>query len=131
VGTITERKLSDGGKRFLAQVGIKRDGKWVHRENRTFEHKRDAKLWARERDVEMAKPEFLKRIATKDPTLAFVIDAYAAARKRLGRTQEQVLRSIKTYPIAKLNAPRSPAKPFVASSTSFRLAALRRPSKII
>jgi integrase len=101
MGTITERKLSDGGKRFLAQVGIKRDGKWLHRENQTFENKRDAKLWAGERDAEMAKPGFLERVQAKDPPLSFVIDEYiAVTRKELGSTKKQVLRSIKTYPIA-------------------------------
>jgi hypothetical protein len=101
MGTITERKLADGSKRFLAQVGMKKNGKWLYRENRTFERKRDAKLWARERDVEMSKPDFLERIQPQDPALSFVIDEYiAATRKQLGRTKKQVLHSIKTYPIA-------------------------------
>jgi integrase len=103
MGTITERKLSDGSKRYLAQVGMKRGGKWVHRENRTFEHKRDAKLWAGEREAELAKRGALERIQAVDPTLSFVIDEYlGATRKEPGRTKKQVLRSLKTYPIATL-----------------------------
>jgi integrase len=103
MGTITERKLSDGSKRFLAQVGIKQKGKWLHRENRTFEHRRDAKLWAGEREAELAKPGALERILAVDPPLSFVIDEYlAATRKEPGRTKKQVLRSIKTYPLAAL-----------------------------
>jgi integrase len=103
MGTITERKLSGGSKRYLAQVGMKRGGKWLHRENRTFEHKRDAKLWAGEREAELAKPGALERILAVDPTLSFVIDEYQkVTKKEPGRTKKQVLRSLKTYPIAAL-----------------------------
>jgi hypothetical protein len=45
MGTITERKLADRSKRFLAQVGMKKNGKWLYRENQTFEQKRDARFW--------------------------------------------------------------------------------------
>lgn len=50
----------------------------------------------------MAKPGFLERVHPTDPTLSFVIDEFTATRKRLGRTQEQVLRSMQTYPLAML-----------------------------
>ena len=102
MGTITERKLADGSKAFPRPSRREEKGKWLYRENQTFESKRDATLWLAEREVRMAKPGFLERVHPTDPTLSFVIDEFTATRKRLGRTQEQVLRSMQTYPLAML-----------------------------
>lgn len=103
MGTITERKLRHGSKRYLAQVGTKQGGKYPYRENRTFGHKRDAKLWVGEREAVIARPGFLERVQPTDPTLSFVIDEYLAVTQKVpGRTKAQVLSSIKTYPLASL-----------------------------
>jgi hypothetical protein len=66
MGTITERKLADGSKRFLARVGVKKRANGSTARTQTFESKRDATLWLAEREVRMAKPGFLERVHPTD-----------------------------------------------------------------
>jgi integrase len=99
MGTIISRKRTDGSYGHIAQVLIKRGGKTVHREAKTFDRKQAAKAWLARRETELVEPGGLDR--RPDPTLAVVIDRYIAESKRaLGRTKEQVLRTIKTYDLA-------------------------------
>ena len=54
MGTITERKLADGKQAFPRPSRREEKGKWLYRENQTFESKRDATLWLAEREIRMA-----------------------------------------------------------------------------
>jgi len=86
----------------MAQVTIKKDGK-LHRETRTFDRKQAASAWAERRETELHEPGALDRLNAVDPTLAQVIDRYVnELKKKIGRTKEQVLRTIKTYDIAEM-----------------------------
>ena len=99
MGTIVSRRRKDGTEGHTAQVLMKRKGQIVHREAKTFDRKQAAKAWLARRETELAEPGALDRRA--DPTLAVVIDRYIAESKRaLGRTKEQVLRTIKTHDLA-------------------------------
>ena len=101
MGTVIPRKLGDGSTRYQAQLLIKRSGKIVHREGRTFERKQAASAWLEKRETELAKPGALERLKEQDPPLALVIDRYAdESIKEIGRTKAQVLRAIKSYDIA-------------------------------
>ncbi len=101
MGTIIARPQKDGSKRFQAQLLIKRDGKILHREGRTFERRQAAAAWLENREKELAKPGALDRLRAADPNLAKVIDQYVKESiKQIGRTKAQVLRAIKQYPIA-------------------------------
>lgn len=101
MGTVVQRKRSDGSTGYQAQLLIKRAGKIVHRENRTFDRRQAASAWLEKREKELAKPGALERLEAPDPTLAVVIDRYTdESIKKIGRTKAQVLRTIKNYDIA-------------------------------
>jgi hypothetical protein len=76
MGTIIPRKRRDGSTAYQAQLLIKRAGKILHREGRTFDRKQAAAAWLEKREIELAKPSALERIKATDPTLASVIDQY-------------------------------------------------------
>ena len=102
MGTISERKRKNGSSAFLAQIVIKREGKIVHRENKTFDRKRVAEKWLEKRETELAKPEGLQQLPGK--TLADAIDRHVkTSQKQIGRTKTQVLNTIKNeYDIASM-----------------------------
>ena len=101
MGTVIPRKRSNGSTGYQAQLLIKRAGKIVHREGRTFDRKQAAAAWLEKREKELAKPGALERLRAPDPILAAVIDRYTdESIKKIGRTKAQVLRAIKTYDIA-------------------------------
>jgi integrase len=101
MGTVIPRKRSDGSTGYQAQLLIKRGGKIVHREGRTFDRKQAAAAWLEKREKELAKPGSFERLRAPDPILAAVIDRYTdESIKKIGRTKAQVLRAIKTYDIA-------------------------------
>jgi integrase len=101
MGTVAPRKRSDGSLAYQAQLLIKRAGKIVHRENRTFDRRQAASAWLEKRENELAKPGALERLEAPDPTLSIVIDRYTdESIKKIGRTKAQVLRAIKNYDLA-------------------------------
>jgi hypothetical protein len=87
----------------MAQIAIMRDGKFVHRESKTFDRRPAANAWIKKREAELAKPGGLDlaRSDKRSPTLADAIARYVAESKRqLGRTKEQVLATLKSLDIA-------------------------------
>jgi integrase len=115
MGTVIPRKLGDGSTRYQAQLLIKRAGKIVHREGRTFERKQAAAAWLEKRENELAKPGALDRLKEQDPPLAAVIDRYVdESIKEIGRTKAQVLRAIKSYDIANKNCSKIGSEDIVA-----------------
>lgn len=103
MASITSRKRSNGSTAHMAQIVIKRNGKTVHRENKTFSRKQAAFAWAHEREEELKVPGALDHLPNAQATLATAIDRYVSTSvKEIGRTKAQVLRAIKAYPIADL-----------------------------
>jgi integrase len=101
MGTITARPRKDGSNAYLAQILIKRDGKIVHREARTFDREPAARAWIKKREKEAKTPEGLDAIRTERPTLVQAINRYVKeSRKAMGKTKAQVLETIKSYDIA-------------------------------
>lgn len=101
MGTIIPRKLKDGSTRYQAQLLVKRGGKTVRREGRTFARRQAASAWLEKRENELAMPGALERLKAADPSLAVAIDRYVdESIKEIGKTKAQVLRSIKNYDIA-------------------------------
>lgn len=99
MGTIVARKRRDGTTAYRAQIILKKDGEIVHQQSETFDRRPAAKQWLDAREKELTRPGALDR--RQDPILSAVIDRYIEeSKKKIGRTKEQVLRSIKTYPIA-------------------------------
>ncbi|WP_421930011.1 site-specific integrase [Nitratireductor rhodophyticola] len=101
MGTIVTRQRKDGTKAFLAKISIMREGKIVHRENKTFDRRPAAAGWISKREEELAKPGALERVKKDRITLADAIDKYTTESfDEIGRTKAQVLRSIKRHKIA-------------------------------
>ena len=104
MGTIVARKRKDGTTAYTAQILLKEKGKIVHREAKTFDTKREATAWAGWRTTELRKPGALDSARSSSQTLADAIDKYLLEKRTIGRTKEQVLRSIKSYAIAEMPA---------------------------
>lgn len=88
---------------FTATIRLKRGGKLVLSESRTFDNERSAERWMKRRETELAKPGALATAtAPKDgSTLADAINKYVEeSRKAIGKTKAQVLEAIKAYDIA-------------------------------
>jgi integrase len=103
MGTIVARKRKSGSTGYLAQIILKREGRVVHQESQVFDRRQAAVAWVERREAELRKPGAALGHAHRsgDPTLAEVIDRYVAESRRvLGRTKQQVLRTIKTYDLA-------------------------------
>lgn len=74
------------------------------REAQTFDRKAAAQAWIAKRESDLATPEGIERARIPKGTLADAIDKYTAtSRREIGRTKEQVLRSIKSYDIASMD----------------------------
>lgn len=74
MATITKRRAADGAWRYTAQIRIRREGKPLHTEAKTFASKGAADSWAKRREIELEAPGALDR-KPKD-TVADLIDRY-------------------------------------------------------
>ncbi len=106
MGTIIKRKRKDGTASWLAQIAVRRAGKTVWRENRTFELRSTAAAWIEKREKDLANPGALENLPIgetrrREVTLGDAIDKYVEdSAKAIGRTKAQVLKSIKEFDIA-------------------------------
>lgn len=105
MASIQERTRADGTRIYLAQIVIKRQGRFVFRESRSFEKRRLAEAWAKRRRSEaMAAldagldPQQIRKpvVRLKDAIERYTADFHG----RIGRTKTQVLRTILDYDIA-------------------------------
>lgn len=105
MGTVNVRYRKDGSAIFTAQVRIRKSGRLVHSEAKSFDRKREAQAWVREREVELSQPGAVESITANDPCLADVITRYIRDnQKPIRRTKAQVLRTICSQPIARMKA---------------------------
>lgn len=102
---ITERKRKDGSVAYLAQIAIKRKGKWAHRESRSFDRRTTANAWIEKRMKEIkALGDDLSAIRNRGRTLGDAIERYTTESvKEIGRTKAQVLRSIMEFDLADMH----------------------------
>lgn len=100
MGTVSARKRSDGTTGYTAQIRLKRAGKVVHTESRTFDRRQAADAWMKRREVDLEKPGALDK--KPDGTLGDAIDRYLAEASKVGKTKRQVLQAIKNDAIADL-----------------------------
>ena len=127
---IIERKRKDGTVAYLAQIAIKRKGKWAHREARSFDRKSAASAWLKKRMKEIdAAGDDLSSIRNRGKTLADAIERYTRdSMKEIGRTKAQVLRSILEYDIADMHCSDIQSQHLVAFATE--VGASRSPSTV-
>lgn len=102
MASILKRKRKDGTPSFMAQIVVKRDGKIVHREAKTFTNRREAVAWGKYREDELAEPGAVEELKTEDPTLAKAIEQHERESKHLGRTKASVLRLLRDTKLAKM-----------------------------
>ncbi|WP_145109087.1 site-specific integrase [Cereibacter sediminicola] len=99
---IRKHVKADGSASYTAQVRIKRGGKTVFSESKTFERESVAKGWLARRRHELDQPGALERATAPNGTLSDAIDLYTGDVTAIGRTKAQVLRSLKDFPIAEM-----------------------------
>lgn len=101
---IIERKRKDGSTAYLAQIDIKRNGRRLHREARTFDRKAAANAWIKKRSKGLdALGDDLSKAKTSKRTLGDAIERYTQESVReIGRTKAQVLRAILDYDLASM-----------------------------
>jgi hypothetical protein len=61
MGTVVERERKDGTMSFAAQIAIKKDGRAVHREAKTFDRRQATFAWLENREKELKAPGGLVR----------------------------------------------------------------------
>ena len=124
MATITKR-AGKRGVRWLAEIRIKRGGKIVHREARTFAKQATARDWARDREAELAKPGSLDAVAHKGVTIGDLIRRYMAevsALRPFGRSKDAALRMLAQESLAELDVSKLTAARVVEHVRQRRLA---------
>ncbi|MGJ3704463.1 hypothetical protein [Variovorax sp. AFSI2.2] len=74
MGSITKRKRADGSVAHMARIRIREDGVVIHTETETFDREPAAKLWMKNREIDLAKPGALEKLRAPDPTFAEAIE---------------------------------------------------------
>lgn len=103
MGTIVQRRRSNGSIGYTAQIRLKRDGALVHTEAQTFGKKALATEWLRRRESELDQQRARGEPLGVRHTLKELIDWYIAevkASANWGRTKEADLNRLRGYPIA-------------------------------
>src|SRR3546814_20876653 len=96
MGTIVKRSRKDGSVAWLAQIVIKRGGKIVLRENKTFELRSTANAWLSQREDRLGQPGALEAApqsrssGNQDPTLS---DAIRSDKRTAGKESVSTCRS--------------------------------------
>lgn len=85
--TIKVRKQANGTTRYTAIVRLRRHGKILHRESRTFAHHSAALSWAKHREVALEDPAELARPRQSPVTLAELIRWYIDTFATISRWQ--------------------------------------------
>jgi len=100
MGTISVRERKDKSIGYTAQIRLKRAGRVVYSEARTFDRKAAAAAWIAKREKELARPGALDAAAQADPLFGEVIEKYVRESiKEIGRTKTQVLNAVARAPI--------------------------------
>lgn len=122
MGTVTARKRKDGSIGHTAQVRVKRGGKVVHTEAKTFDRAPAARAWLVKRERELAEPGALESAVKEDPTLKEAILRYKKeSKKDIGRTKKQVLRCIEEADIGALKCSEVTSQTIVAFAHSLNV----------
>ncbi|MEL6364117.1 MAG: site-specific integrase [Pseudomonadota bacterium] len=106
MGSIVKRRRKNGSTAWLAQINIKRDGRVIVRENKTFERRSTAAAWIEDREEYLSWPDALENYdatsgARRKVTLRDAIDRYVHdSHKSMGRTKTQVLKALLAFDIA-------------------------------
>ena len=104
MATIQKRKRADGTLAYTAQIRIKRQGKIIHHESKTFDKRRAAEDWAKSREIELKNPNTLNRsVAPRCNQLRELLQRYideVDPVKPLGKTKRYTLERLQRYKIS-------------------------------
>lgn len=121
MGTITARKRKDGSLAYMARIRVMQGNDVVHKETQTFEREAAAKLWIKQREVELGEPGALEALKAPDPAFAEVIARYVTENLRaIGDTKAQVLRTVGRAPIAQMRCSQIRSSDWVAFAQGLR-----------
>lgn len=105
---IVSRRRKDGTLGHTAQIRLKKGGKVIHTESKTFDRKLAVQAWLKKRETELAEPGALTK--PTDPLLKEMIDQYNLEKqqehgktKTKTKTKAQVLNTIKGAKIGELH----------------------------
>lgn len=104
MGTVTERVLSTGVKKYRAQVRVKRQGLPNFTESKTFSKRSLAEAWIKKREYELElNPELMISANTsKGMTLAAALEKYLNEVEGFGRSKRMGIRFLTHWPIGKV-----------------------------
>jgi integrase len=102
MGTIVERKRSDGSTAFTAQIVVKQNGRIVYREAKTLDRKQAAYAWLEKREKELKAPGGFER--KDDVPFRKVIARYLdESEGSMGRTKAAYLKKIMESNLGSIN----------------------------
>ena len=107
MATIQKRKKANGKFSYTALNRIKKKGRIIHSESRTFECQSLAKDWTLRREVELQKAGALKQLQFSGVTLWYLIDRYINefdGEKKFGRSKLSHLKWLKEQHLAEVVA---------------------------
>ena len=100
MATITTIKRKSG-TRYRAQIRIRRGGKIVYTETKSFTTKQRARSWSTRREDELADVTDFAALAKQQMTIGAAIEQYLEAHgEAFGRTKVRSLKRIATMPLA-------------------------------
>ncbi|GMU68412.1 MAG: hypothetical protein AMXMBFR37_07450 [Steroidobacteraceae bacterium] len=103
MATIRARRQTDGTLRYTAIVRIRRTGKVVHQEAKTFSQRGPANTWAKHREVELENPTNLALAKHGAPSLGSLIRWYIDTFKSISgwqRTKQTSLEFLEKHSIS-------------------------------
>lgn len=103
--TISKRRRLDGTIGYTAQIRLKRGGKIVHSEARTFDRRAQAAAWGRQREEQLAQPGALQKAVGVELSLGQLITRYEhdfEPVQRWQRSKRTHLDFLRRQPIAAL-----------------------------
>ncbi|RKE36688.1 phage integrase family protein [Paraburkholderia sp. BL23I1N1] len=105
MAAITPRTNRDGSTSYKAQIRIRKGGKVIHQETRTFERKQAAQAWAKKREGELAHADGLKAALQENPPVKKMIERYTEELgKPLDRTKRMILSQISKSALGEVKA---------------------------
>ena len=84
---IKARKQANGSIRYTAVVRIRRQGKVLHQEAKTFAHRSAAERWGKHREVALEDPAALARAQQPSTRLSTLIRWYIDSFEKISKWQ--------------------------------------------
>jgi hypothetical protein len=125
MATIKTRQRKDGSLAYLSEVRVKRNGRIVHRESRTFDRRTQAKAWAESREKKFAKkiPAPTRSLKLTQATLRKVLEKYredVSEVRPMGRSKTSNIRFLEKCEIARMTACKIKSSDIIAHVRSRR-----------